>query len=122
MTNFLLYSGSRRPSSRQNVRYGRVLASFRKSGMLRCLALVLVLLICLVEVHELIPFLHTPSSELIPGDYCPLCIIKVLLTQAIAFLTIQVVYTTIMKGMPVFVSCFHPFLFIAALPARSPPF
>lgn len=68
------------PTARTNV-----LKIFKDSPILSAIAFALLFLFLLVQVHEFIPFLHHDKSPDIPEEYCPLCVIKYILSLAIVF-------------------------------------
>ncbi len=57
----------------------------RRARLFWCATVALVALFVIIQFHEVIPFLHHDAEDHLPGDYCPFCIIKVMLTFAVSF-------------------------------------
>ena len=82
-----------------------------------CVTVALLTLFGLVQVHEIIPWLHHDDA----GDHCPFCIIKCALTFAVVvYATLCIcAYTRYIATLPS--TLFTPLLIALSFPARGPP-
>ena len=93
----------------------------RDTRLFWCVTVALLALFGLVQVHELIPWLHHDADDHLPGDYCPFCIIKCALTFAVAVYVTLCMYPRMRCSVTQPPGLFTPLLIALSFPARAPP-